>query len=56
MDSLQVNKANGFNDISPYFLKIGANISAYPLTQGWATSFVDGGHMWEDEALPGPDY
>ena len=29
---MQINKASGFNDISPYFLKIGADILAYPLT------------------------
>ena len=32
INSLQINKASGFNDISPYFLKIGADILAYPLT------------------------
>ena len=31
INSLQINKASGFNDISPYFLKIGADILAYPL-------------------------
>ena len=32
INSLQINKASDFNDISPYFLKIGADILAYPLT------------------------
>ena len=32
INSLKLNKANGFNDISPYFLKIGSDILAYPLT------------------------
>ena len=32
INSLQINKASGFNDISPYFLKIGADILAYPVT------------------------
>ena len=32
INSLQLYKANGFNDISPYFLKIGADNLAYPLT------------------------
>ena len=32
INSLQINKASGFNDILPYFLKIGADVLAYPLS------------------------
>ena len=32
INSLQINKESGFNDISPYFLKIGADFLAYPVT------------------------